>query len=277
MCRFCVEHGEGERWYLNAANYAYDLESDLVRRGYIVDFISGFGEKRSRALKWARRLDALPTPLSAVGRLAVSSHMQKNHFGQPVPLEECERILGLCTSITIIPCICRMHTPGKRAEEVCILVTTQPIEAVLEEGFSDYTDGPDRSDFNRVSREEAMDLMRSCEERGLMHSVWTFQTPFTAAICNCNLESGCVAMRLTAGHGVKLMWHGEWVVGLDTEKCVRCMACTHVCPFGAITANGTVIIDQSACWGCGICRASCAHEALSLVDRREVAAVSDSW
>ena len=42
MCQFCVEHGEGKRWYLEASNYAYDLDSDLKRREYVLEFIRGF-------------------------------------------------------------------------------------------------------------------------------------------------------------------------------------------------------------------------------------------
>lgn len=277
MCQFCVEHGEGERWYLNTANYAHDLASDLDRRGYIIDFISGFGERRQTAIDWMRRLDALPVPLSRLGKSAISSRMQKNHFGQPVPIEECKRILAMSTSITVIPCICRMHAPGKRADEVCMLVTTQPIEAVLQEGFADYADGPDLSQFNRMSREDALALLTECEREGLMHSVWTFKTPFTAAICNCNLESGCLAMRMTAGHGLKLMWRGEWVALLDDDRCVNCGACVSACPFEAISRDRTVRVHAERCWGCGVCRAFCRHGALRLADRRSVPAVSTLW
>lgn len=277
MCRFCVEHGEGERWYLQAKNYSADLDSDLRRREYIVGFIDGFGEMRANALVWADRLDRVPAPLSRLGKAAVSRHMQPNHFGQPVPIEECARIFDLATSITVIPCICRMHTPGQKADEVCVLVTTRPIEAVLQEGFRDYEDGPGLEDFHRISKQDAMGLLHRCERDGLMHSVWTFQTPFAAAICNCNLASGCMAMQMTAGHGIKLMWRGEWVARLDENACTSCRACVSRCPFGAISANGTVSVDVSRCWGCGICRSACRNEALDLVDRRTVPEAALTW
>jgi hypothetical protein len=32
MCKYCHEHGEGKKWYLQSKNYAQDLESDLKRR-----------------------------------------------------------------------------------------------------------------------------------------------------------------------------------------------------------------------------------------------------
>jgi ferredoxin len=277
VCQFCVEHGEGKRWYLNINNYSYDLQSDLKRRDYVVDFISGFAEARESAIAWMERLNKLPGPIERTGKAALSRHMQRNHFGQPVPLEDCEQILELATSITVIPCICRMHTPGKKAEEVCVLVTTQPIESHLQKGFSSYADGPDLDDFHTMSTDAAMDLLRSCEERGLMHSIWTFQTPFAAAVCNCNLESGCMAMKLTAGYEMKMMWRGESVIRLDQSACSGCGECAHLCPFGAIEVNGATQAFAERCWGCGICRSACPSEALTLVDRRLVPEVAALW
>jgi len=278
MCQFCVEHGEGERWYLHAKNYAADLESDLKRRDYIVGFMSGFDVTRARAITAMDLLGTLPAPLERAGKNALSRRMQRHHFGQPVPLEECEQIFDLATSITVIPCICRMHAPGATAEEVCILVTTQPIEPVLAEGFSGYDNGPDLADFNRVSKKDAMALLKTCEERGLLHSIWTFQTPFTAAICNCNNESGCMAMRMTSGYGMKMMWRGEWVARFDAERCSGCRACAKLCPFDAIAVGkGPVTGIAEKCWGCGICRAACPKDAITLVDRRDVPEVANVW
>ena len=225
MCQFCVEHGEGKRWYLAAQNYAFDLDSDLERREYVVDFVRGFDAMRSTAIAAGETLRKLPAPLARLGRNAISRHQEKVHFGQPVPLEDCEQVLGIATSVTVIPCICRMHQRGKAAEEVCLLVTTKPITDVLEEAFSSYDDGPGLEDFHTIRRDETMALLRSCEERGLMHSIWTFKTPFTAAICNCNLASGCMAMKLTAGYDIKIMWRGETVAQFNAETCSGCGEC----------------------------------------------------
>lgn len=278
MCKFCVEHGEGERWYLQAKNYSYDLDSDLRRRQYMTDFIVGFPEMRENTLRWMERFDRLPAPLSRSVKALISRRQQEIHFGQPVPLEECEQILQIATSITVIPCICRMHAPGKTADPVCILVTTQPVEAILEEGFRDYRDGPALDDFNRIDSASAMELLRQCEGERLLHSIWTFKTPFAAAICNCNLESGCMAMRLTSEFGLKTMWRGESVATLESEVCTRCARCAHVCPFGAIeVSRGTVTLHDAACWGCGICRSVCTAGALSLTQRSLVPNVANLW
>ncbi len=55
MCEFCLQHGEGQKWYLQAKNYSQDLLSDAHRRKFIGDFSSVPTEKRSRS---ARNFDA---------------------------------------------------------------------------------------------------------------------------------------------------------------------------------------------------------------------------
>jgi Pyruvate/2-oxoacid:ferredoxin oxidoreductase delta subunit len=279
MCQFCVEHGEGKRWYLAAQNYAFDLNSDVKRREYMIDFVQGFDTMRASAIFAGETLRKMPAPLARLGKNAISRHQQKVHFGQPVPLEDCEQILELATSITAIPCVCRMHEPNKVAEEVCLLVTAAPIAPLLGEAFSSYENGPNLDDFHELTREQTMELLRDCEERGLMHSIWTFQTPFTAAICNCNLSSGCMAMKLTAGYDIKVMWRGETVAQVDAERCTGCRRCAKLCPFEAIdtSARGAVRLLAEKCWGCGICRTACSASAIELVDRRTVPAVATLW
>lgn len=273
MCQFCVEHGEGQRWYLQAQNYALDLNSDIARRDYVVHFISGFEKMRGRGIAAGKVLDILPRPLAQLGKDAITRHQIPDHFGQPLSIEDCEQVLGIASSITVIPCICRMHEPGKAADEVCMLVTSTPVDSVLQAGFSDYDEGPGLEDFNTIAKDEAMQLLRSCEERGLLHSIWTFKTPFTAAICNCNVASGCMAMKLTAGYDIKVMWRGEDLAVLDPDRCTGCARCAKQCPFEAISANrGVVRIPAEKCWGCGICRAVCPNDAIHLVDRRTMPA-----
>lgn len=278
MCRFCLEHGAGRRWYLETRNYSAELLYDLERRGYIVSFLRDFGRRRARALSWAALLERAPELLSRVGRSAISARMQRTHFGQPVPIEECAAILRFVTSIVAIPCVCRLHAPGKRHEAVCLVVTATPVEALLEEGFSGYERGPELSfPFDRLRPDEALALLERCEERGLMHSVWTFRTPFIAAICNCDLSSGCMAMRMTVEHRIKLMWRGEQVARIDPESCTRCGACAALCPFGALDPREPALLDRTRCWGCGICRRACPAAAIRLEERASAPDVAHLW
>lgn len=279
MCQFCIEHGEGERWYLQAKVYAADLASDLERRGYVVDFIKDFEANRAKIISGLAIADRLPEKTQAVVKRRVQEGFLRNHFGQPVPLEECESIFDITSSITRIPCVCR-RAARTSDDRHCMVVTTRPIDDVLLEGFADYEDGPDLSDFHRISKAEAVEWLVACEEQGLMHSVWTFKTPFIAAICNCDLESGCMAMRISVTHDTPIMWRGEHVAEVDAGVCSGCGECAALCPFGAIAdgSRGTpASIRISECWGCGICRSACAPGAITLRDRREIPQVAAVW
>lgn len=278
MCRFCIEHGDGQKWYLEASTYASDLGSDLRRRGYVVDFLRNFDRNRAHALTYMDVLGAAPRPIERAGKREFARRMQKNHFGQPVPIEDCERIFAMATSIVNVPCPCRTFAGGPE-QGYCLVVTTRPVNDVLAEGFADYKHGPDVSAFQSLTKEEAVSLLRRCEDEGLMHSVWTFVTPWIGAICNCDLESGCMAMRLTVEHGAKIMWKGEYVADVDPELCNGCGTCAERCPFAAIDVRRSerATVRAEDCWGCGVCRSGCLTSGIRLLDRAAVPAAAGVW
>jgi Pyruvate/2-oxoacid:ferredoxin oxidoreductase delta subunit len=269
VCQFCVQHGDGKAWYLQASTYAYDLDADLKRRDYLVDFLTGFPKDRDRALTNLTRLERLPAPLRDLGRAAATATMKKNHFGQPVPIEECEAVFDIATSIVRIPCPCR-YTAGNKTDGYCLAITTKPIDALLEQGFADYDIGPDTQKFETLTKAQAMAILRRTEQEGLMHSVWTFVTPFIGAICNCSLEAGCMAMKITIEHETPIMFKGHYLAEADLDACTGCAECVERCPFDAIAigpGHKRAVVDTWRCYGCGVCRSACEHDALRLVER----------
>jgi hypothetical protein len=59
MCEFCLKHGEGKKWYLQAANYSEDLLSDMRRRNFIQQF---FGDLDALSRQVARLDDLDKAP-----------------------------------------------------------------------------------------------------------------------------------------------------------------------------------------------------------------------
>jgi ferredoxin len=280
MCQFCVQHGEGKRWYLNAANYARDLQSDLARRGFLVDFVQGFERSRRTTLAGLRALRYVPRPVADAARRKVTESQLPDHFGQPVSIEDCERVLSIATQVTRLPCVCRgAMKPGSNAESCCLVVTVTPHDDVVADAFRGYAGGPEAEGFEKLTKEQALATLRRAEEAGLCHTAWTFKTPFVAALCNCDLPSGCLALRLQLREGVRIMWKGEDVIGRDEERCTHCALCVPKCPFSAIRegGRGRVALDRAACWGCGTCRASCPEGALTLSPRASDPALAADW
>jgi len=59
---------------------------------------------------------------------------------------------------------------------------------------------------------------------------------------------------------------GAQVSQVDQSKCISCMTCTKVCPYGAPTVNADhkAEIIAAKCMGCGICAAECPACAIQL-------------
>jgi ferredoxin len=279
MCQFCIKHGDGEKWYLQASNYAFDLTSDLERRGFLVDFLRDFDQQMNGAVSSLSKARKLPGPIRRALFGALSRKWQAKHFGQPVPIEDCERIFDLTTSIVRIPCVCRSFA-GTDDNAYCLAVTTQPPDDLLKEAFEGYETGPDTAAFESLTSAEAMELLRACEEQGMMHSVWTFLTPFIAGLCNCKLADGCMGMRATLQEGLKVMWKGEYVAVVDPDVCAGCQECVALCPFSAIefdAGDGRANVRLDRCYGCGTCRSACSADAISLTPRAQVPVVANDW
>jgi ferredoxin len=280
MCQFCHQHGEGQRWYLNAANYAQDLVSDLRRQKVIRSFFDGGMERDLRRMPG--ELDRLRRAPGFVRRLVsrmVERRQQKEHYGQVVPLEEAERILDFMGTVVRLPCICRKALRD-REDRFCLGITPDPKKHPFN-GLIDRTffNGPDTKGLERLDNGASRELLRDLDRQGLVHTVWTFVTPFIGGICNCD-RADCGAMIATVNHGVRVMWRAEFVAQVDWDLCTGCRACLRQCQFGAMgfsVAQQKAFIDVAACYGCGACRAACTKGAISLAERAQVPVAADLW
>ena len=271
MCEFCVKHGEGKTWYLQARNYGLDLASDLRRRRFVGEFFN-HPERLEKNLRELERLDRAPRVVQWLVRGWVTRAMKRNHFGQVLPLEDVRQVMAIASSVVRVPCICRSITRSSKDARYCFGISVSPKAIAFSEVDQSYLAGPETKMTERVSPEAALEAMGDLEKQGLVHSVWTFITPFVGGICNCD-RSDCIAMISTVGHGAKVMFKAETVAVTDWELCQGCWACMGQCQFGAIgysAAADKCVVDQARCWGCGVCRAACRHDAISLVSRSQV-------
>jgi ferredoxin len=279
MCEFCTKHGDGKKWYLDAKNYSEDLLSDLRRQKMIRDFFQDFPKMVADMYRGFDRLRRAPRWLSALIGKAVTRRYKREHFGQVIPREDVLAILDMCSTIVRVPCICRRETVGKDAY-YCLGITLSPGSLGMARIIpSSFLSGPDARGIQRLRKDEAARLIDDFEKEGLMHSVWTFRTPFIGGLCNCDLPD-CLAMQATVTNGIKVMFKAEYVAQLEEEKCTGCRACMRMCQFGAMGYSATrkrVMISLERCYGCGVCRAACPNAALSLAPRASLPAIANSW
>ena len=194
------------------------------------------------------------------------------HFGQVLPIEDVERVIDLVDSITRMPCGCRFITTGKADKRYCF-------------GFGLDRWGllgqfPDAAaSLEVLDKAEAKQIFRRFDEEGLMHSIWTGVTPYVVGMCNCDHDCGAykgyIEMRGAPG-----FFRAEYICRTDWDLCTGCKSCMSQCQFGAqfySSALEKVYIDPTRCFGCGVCRAACPHEAIALVPRQESAEAASIW
>ena len=281
MCEFCLKHGEGEKWYLQAKNYSDDLFSDIRRRKYIEEFVS-HPEALAKDAHNIDRLSRLPGFIKGlVGRI-VTWKMKKTHFGQVLPIEDIKQIFDFTNSIVRVACLCRNITLGKE-KRYCYGISLSPDGGWLTEMSSaldmSFFTGPDAGGFEILTKDEALSAFHEHEREGLCHTVWTFHTPFIGGICNCD-RSDCLAMRTTVTHSTPVMFRAEYVAGINPDECSGCRECMRICQFGAITysaSNKKAVIDQRWCYGCGVCRSACKKNAIRLEERIKVPVAAGLW
>ncbi len=263
MCEFCVRHGDGKTWYLNASNYAAELLHDVRRAQYIEDFLPDISANGKRWLKILDRgVRRAPTVARRIGRIQ-SRRMKKVHYGQVIPIEDVASILDIVGQVTRLPCVCRQTLLGKE-EATCYLLSASPDRLGLKDLIGTREESrPFVDGMETVPRNEALREMEQLERRGMIHTVWTFMTPFIGAICNCDPD-GCLAINF-AGRGLSLYLPGEGKIVVDHAACSACSRCVEVCRFDALTLEGSVLaVDTARCHGCGICRPICPEKALRL-------------
>lgn len=281
MCEFCLKHGEGQKWYMQAKNYSDDLLSDVRRRRTIERYFE-HPEAIAADVKALGKLDRAPGLIKSLVRRLKTRKMKKEHFGQVVPIEEIEKIFGFVNSIVRVACLCRHVTLGQE-KRYCYGTSLSPnggmVAEILRGLDASYLQGPDNAGLEVLAVDEGISAFREHELEGLCHTVWTFRAPFIIGFCNCD-RADCLAMQATVTHDVPVMFRAEYVAQIDPDECIGCRECMRACQFGAIAysaANEKSQIDLRLCYGCGICRSVCETGAVRLEPRSEVPVAAGLW
>ncbi len=127
----------------------------------------------------------------------------------------------------------------------------------------------------KVSYEEALEILKACEDQGLVHNINNAQGHIHS-LCNCCACSCGV---------IKSMRRGEtfggnpsrFVVAYQEEACAVCGECVEVCPTDALLLiDGRLDLSVEKCIGCGLCVSRCPNNALTMIPRQKTARIPET-
>jgi NAD-dependent dihydropyrimidine dehydrogenase PreA subunit len=275
MCDYCVEHGAGKKWYLEASNYMRNIRiDDKKRRKFTTDFIEHFmtvyeSFEKTGKLNQVMK-DANPNWFK---KKAYSWYFKTKHSGQVIPKEEAKLVLDIAGQISLIPCVCRFANAGEK-HNLCMMFMHIPDDFYGARRFDRIRD------VESLTIEDAQTKIDEFAEKGYVQTVWTFLTPHIAAICNCDYPY-CTAIRGRRHTGIKRnLYKAEFMAEINEDNCCACGECVSKCQFGAFSisqSHGTAIINSYDCFGCGVCREVCDYDAISLVARETHPIAADLW
>jgi len=172
--------------------------------------------------------------------------------------DDAAEILRKMDPIIVTECTCRKqaelmdHGCGKPLE-VCFMFGS------MARYYIDYGIG------REVSYAEAIDILKKCNDAGLVIQPGTAQNP--AGMCNCCGDC-CSVLR-----GLKLLpkpaeavFSNHYAI-VDPLLCSGCEECIERCQMEALSLNdiaGIIEIDLDRCIGCGLCVTICPTGALAL-------------
>jgi ferredoxin len=168
-----------------------------------------------------------------------------------LPYEQVLEFLRNARSFALDDCICRSHYQRcDNPVHVCFLIN-DAADYVVAQGKA-----------QRVSFQEAKEVLRQTDERGLVHLTIYNPHQHVYAVCSC-CSCCCHDLQFLKLLGRSdLVARSEYVAHTDMEACTHCGDCIERCVFEArVWQDGQMHYDVGACYGCGLCVSVCPAEA----------------
>jgi ferredoxin len=128
----------------------------------------------------------------------------------------------------------------------------------------------DRGTGRELTKKDAIELLKMCEEKGLIHTANNTRALGTM-ICNC--DGVACANWPDKKHPKMYTAPSRFIAQVDHDGCSACETCIDRCFFGAIHMDGqndTAAVDEEKCMGCGLCVVICPMESILMKEVRPV-------
>jgi Fe-S-cluster-containing hydrogenase component 2/predicted transcriptional regulator len=178
---------------------------------------------------------------------------------QVLAFEDVKKMVEEADAVAVTNCSCRtIHGITDVPLEVCMQLNKAAVYAL------------DRGTGRELTKPEAIEMLKMCEEEGLVHCVEN-KYGFGHVICNCD-NVGCGNWGHDRVYVKKFTAPSRFKASVAPELCTSCETCVDRCFFDAISMEGqddTAIIDADKCMGCGICVPACPGDAITYEEIRQ--------
>lgn len=202
-----------------------------------------------------RKLEqVLPGPVIRVIPVNVTVEPQ----GRILAFDDIRQVVENARNLAVTPCSCRVidGSCGKPVE-VCVQIDKAADYAI------------ERGTGRKLEKDEALALMKMCEEEGLVHVSDNRRMP-GHVICNCCSDCCLNWSSVRSGLG-KFVVPSRFSAQVDPDSCAACETCMERCFFDAVSMEGpgdTAMVNEEKCMGCGVCIVTCPEDAISLKETR---------
>lgn len=171
--------------------------------------------------------------------------------------------------IVILECVCR--NGAEKRGEPCKQTSRKETCMALRDGAKNLIEGGKIG--RRITKEEALEILRRNEEDGLVLQPSNAQGPdFICSCCGCCC--GILKLHKAVPNPVSY-WATNYYAEVNPESCSACGTCVERCQTGAMKLDDqkeVLVVDLTRCLGCGLCVASCPTDAIEL-RKKEMEAV----
>ncbi len=268
-----MQHGAGEKWYLNARN----LSKELATNEYVSDFNERYFSREVSAGpdEFSDRFARISQPVLPGEKLKVEERYRSFLHHQVVTTNEVLEILRISSieteghdqSVVRLPCICRYAAIGKEKTLHCFGIAFTDL---YTRRFPNYLGGQ----HEYMTPDEATEIILNlAEDESVVHAVSALGVPYVGMVCNCEMNV-CRPYLHRLRLGISEPFHkGHYVTVVNEQKCVGCGTCKSICSFGAIKVDpekNVAQVNSDDCFGCGVCSRSCPEQALETEKQQRI-------
>lgn len=183
---------------------------------------------------------------------------------QVLPAQTVEEIINKFDDIAVGNCFCRQYREmlGEKYDDIGIgpevcFTFGKSARHVIDQHFA-----------RRVTKQEAIEIMKKVEEAGLVHKAFHNKSDISQeenSICNCH-PAYCDNFRLHREGAFPILNTAFYLAQVNLDDCIGCGTCEEKCPMQAISLNADnkAAVNEERCIGCGVCAHFCPETAITL-------------